>query len=113
MCKGRRESDEEKIEQHKIAPILSCELCKSVASIYCQADDAYLCRKCDKLVHAANFLAQRHIRCILCGYCKRLTQRYLIGISSEVSLIHGRIRRLSSDDENSCARIVKEPFLFL
>lgn len=43
-----------------------CELCDAEASLYCQADDAFLCPKCDKKVHAANFLAQRHIRCLLC-----------------------------------------------
>ncbi|KAJ8527842.1 hypothetical protein K7X08_015293 [Anisodus acutangulus] len=123
MCRGRREGiEEEKSKQLNIASIYSCELCKSEATIYCQADDAFLCRKCDKLVHGANFLAQRHIRCILCGVCKRLTQRYLIGVSSEVilpivvSFTHRSIRSLSSDeysDEENCSRIVNEPFLFL
>ncbi|KAK5837018.1 hypothetical protein PVK06_012826 [Gossypium arboreum] len=42
--------------------LVKCELCNSRATLYCQADDAYLCRKCDKWVHDANFLAQRHIR---------------------------------------------------
>ncbi|CAK7355399.1 unnamed protein product, partial [Dovyalis caffra] len=63
-----------------------CELCGSRASLYCQADDAFLCRKCDKWVHGANFLAQRHIRCMLCNACQNLTQRYLIGASTQVLL---------------------------
>ncbi|XP_059450820.1 B-box domain protein 30-like [Corylus avellana] len=63
-----------------------CELCGSRASLYCQADDAFLCRKCDKWVHGANFLARRHIRCFLCNSCQNLTQRYLIGASLEVVL---------------------------
>ncbi|MBA0731206.1 hypothetical protein Golax_000076, partial [Gossypium laxum] len=63
--------------------LVKCELCNSRATLYCQADDAYLCRKCDKWVHDANFLAQRHIRCFLCNTCQNLTQRYLIGASHE------------------------------
>lgn len=63
-----------------------CELCGLQASLYCQADDAYLCRKCDKRVHGANFLALRHIRCFLCNTCQNLTRRYLIGASVEVVL---------------------------
>nr|ACU15362.1 unknown [Glycine max] len=63
-----------------------CELCGLQASLYCQADDAYLCRKCDKRVHEANFLALRHIRCFLCNTCQNLTRRYLIGASIEVVL---------------------------
>ncbi|MCD7469178.1 hypothetical protein HAX54_008028 [Datura stramonium] len=120
MCRGRREN-EEKTEQANIATVSSCELCKSEAFVYCQADDAFLCRKCDKLVHGANFLAQRHIRCILCGFCRRLTQKYLIGVSSEVILLPRW--NLDDDDDNNnnnnnsgdedCERIVKEPFLFL
>ncbi|RDX61830.1 B-box domain protein 30, partial [Mucuna pruriens] len=63
-----------------------CELCGLQASLYCQADEAYLCRKCDKRVHEANFLALRHIRCFLCNTCQNLTRRYLIGASLEVVL---------------------------
>ncbi|XWS54302.1 hypothetical protein CRYUN_Cryun10bG0078800 [Craigia yunnanensis] len=66
--------------------LVNCELCNSRASLYCQADDAYLCRKCDKWVHEANFLALRHIRCFLCNTCQNLTQRYIIGASHEVLL---------------------------
>ncbi|XP_023512381.1 B-box domain protein 31-like [Cucurbita pepo subsp. pepo] len=66
--------------------VLMCELCDSRASLYCQADDAYLCRKCDKWVHGANFLALRHIRCILCNVCQKLTHKYLMGTSTQVLL---------------------------
>ncbi|KAF6162999.1 hypothetical protein GIB67_021148 [Kingdonia uniflora] len=57
----------------------SCELCSSRASLYCEADDAFLCRRCDRIVHGANFLALRHIRCFLCGTCQNLTRKYLTG----------------------------------
>ncbi|KAK4727420.1 hypothetical protein R3W88_032337 [Solanum pinnatisectum] len=108
MCNGRREIEEEKIDQDNI---IVCELCKSEAYVYCEADNAFLCRKCDKLVHTANFLAQRHIRRILCGICKRLTKRYLIGVSYEVILL--KVVRWNNLDEENCSRKVKEPFLFL
>ena len=65
---------------------ISCELCGFQASLYCQADDAYLCRKCDNLVHKANFLALRHVRCFLCNTCQNLTRRCLNGASLEVIL---------------------------
>lgn len=32
------------------------------AQVYCQADDAILCRPCDSRIHSANKLASRHIR---------------------------------------------------
>ena len=32
------------------------------AEVYCQADDAILCRPCDTRIHSANKLASRHIR---------------------------------------------------
>lgn len=66
---------------------ISCELCGLQASLYCQADNAYLCRKCDNLVHKANFLALRHVRCFLCNTCQNLTRRCLIGASLEVILL--------------------------
>ncbi|XVF23208.1 hypothetical protein REPUB_Repub13aG0017200 [Reevesia pubescens] len=47
-----------------------CELCKEEAFVYCLADAAFLCRKCDNKVHQANFLVARHLRHILCTRCK-------------------------------------------
>lgn len=122
MCRGRGE------DQSPRSPSLSntkkedngsiiCELCSSKASLYCQADDAFLCGKCDSWVHGANFLAQRHIRCLLCSTCRRLTQRYLIGTSARVmlpavvSLKESRQRDTNLDATNS--KSVKQPFLFL
>ncbi|KAI3465644.1 hypothetical protein Pfo_022307 [Paulownia fortunei] len=82
MCSGR----EEEQERQGLCPkarkrVISCELCSLEASLYCAADDAFLCRKCDRFVHAANFLAQRHIRCLLCSSCCSCTRRFLIGTS--------------------------------
>ncbi|KAI8010453.1 B-box domain protein 31 [Camellia lanceoleosa] len=70
---------------HGIIEQLDCELCGSRASLYCQADDAFLCRRCDKRVHGANFLAFRHIRCLLCDTCQNLTERYVVR-NSEMAL---------------------------
>ena len=96
---------------------VSCELCDSKASLYCQADDAFLCRKCDKRVHGANFLALRHIRCFLCNTCQNLTQRYLIGASAEVVLptivSWSERSQCNSNTEKMCSRKLKMPFLFL
>ncbi|MBA0682787.1 hypothetical protein Goari_024480, partial [Gossypium aridum] len=89
MCKGLEQGGNRSsscLKQGFSSGLVNCELCNSRASLYCQADDAYLCRKCDKWVHQANFLALRHIRCFLCSTCQSLTQRYLIGASHEVML---------------------------
>ncbi|KAG8475367.1 hypothetical protein CXB51_032192 [Gossypium anomalum] len=98
--------------------LVKCELCKSRAFLYCQADDAYLCRKCDKRVHGANFLALRHIRCFLCNTCQNLTQRCLIGASHEVLLPtmvswSAERRQCNSDTETESSTTIKTPFLFL
>ncbi|GAB4859474.1 B-Box-type zinc finger [Ancistrocladus abbreviatus] len=126
MCQGRRQGSQESPASARPssssmdAP--SCELCGSKATIYCQADDAYLCRKCDHWVHGANFLANRHIRCLLCNTCQKFTQRYLLGSSAEVMLpsILGwkRSRQYDpsssfDDSQNECSRSLKMPFLFL
>ncbi|KAG2717095.1 hypothetical protein I3760_03G156900 [Carya illinoinensis] len=100
------------------ATTVPCELCGSRASLYCQADDAFLCRKCDKCVHGANFLALRHIRCFLCNTCQNLTQRYLLGASFEVVLPTIVSLSEGSDHCNSaigkqCSRKLKMPFLLL
>lgn len=105
MCKGVRE------EQHHFGPLRNrrfyltredvvvshvhtrgtsvqyCEICGLKASLYCQADNAYLCRRCDKGVHKANFLAFRHIRSFLCNTCHNPTRRYLIGATVEISVM--------------------------
>ena len=94
MCKGTQLPKEynffpqhkESISPHKTRDSKFCELCGLKASLYCQADDAYLCRKCDKKVHEANFLSLRHIRCFLCNTCQNFTRRYLIGTSIEMLL---------------------------
>ncbi|PIN18333.1 hypothetical protein CDL12_08993 [Handroanthus impetiginosus] len=67
---------------------IPCELCSSEASLYCLADNAFLCEKCDTFVHGANFLSQRHIRC---STCRSFTQRCLVGTSpnSLELIMHG------------------------
>ncbi|XP_039036013.1 zinc finger protein CONSTANS-LIKE 1-like [Hibiscus syriacus] len=51
----------------------SCELCKLAATTYCESDQASLCWGCDALVHGANFLVARHVRCLLCHGCQSPT----------------------------------------
>ncbi|GMN58096.1 hypothetical protein TIFTF001_027200 [Ficus carica] len=98
--------------------VISCELCSSRATLYCQADDAYLCRKCDQWVHGANFLARRHVRCFLCNTCQKLTQRYLIGVSTEVvlpTLVSNSSERSQCQtfETTNCSTKLKWPFLLL
>lgn len=127
MCKGVEDANHGGCRQFTAAekgvpvedPVM-CELCNSRAQLYCQADDAYLCRKCDKWVHGANFLAHRHIRCILCNVCQNLTQKYLMGTSTELLL--PTIVTCSQPDNHCnngsnlnecCSVMLKTPFLFL
>ncbi|KAJ4729990.1 Zinc finger, B-box, partial [Melia azedarach] len=61
MCRGTEGANQPAFCLNKnTSGFVSCELCGSRASLYCQADEAFLCRKCDKWVHEANFLALRH-----------------------------------------------------
>nr|QFU85213.1 Orphans2 [Diospyros kaki] len=50
-----------------------CELCRSVARMYCESDQASLCWDCDAKVHSANFLVARHSRTLLCHVCQSPT----------------------------------------
>ncbi|KAL6990920.1 hypothetical protein U1Q18_009042 [Sarracenia purpurea var. burkii] len=51
----------------------TCELCNSVARMYCGSDRAILCWDCDVKVHAANFLVSKHSRTLLCHACQSPT----------------------------------------
>ncbi|CAN0896970.1 B-box domain protein 31 [Linum grandiflorum] len=84
-----------------------CELCEEKARLYCEADDAYLCQKCDRYVHGANFLALRHVRCFLCSTCHGFTRRFLVGASMEV-VLPGTMK-----DEEQGEEPAELPFLFL
>ncbi|CAN4097461.1 unnamed protein product [Withania somnifera] len=47
-----------------------CEFCGEQRSIvYCRSDAACLCLSCDRNVHSANALSQRHSRTLLCERC--------------------------------------------
>ncbi|XP_041009328.1 B-box domain protein 30-like [Juglans microcarpa x Juglans regia] len=128
MCQGQEEGKfgglcrlpipgEAALRGASTGSIMSCELCGARASLYCQADDAFLCRNCDKWVHGANFLALRHIRCFLCNTCQKLTQRYLLGASVEVVLpsIRSWMERshCNSGIEKECSGKLKRPVLWL
>ncbi|GLT25903.1 hypothetical protein SLA2020_010030 [Shorea laevis] len=127
MCRGFPEGNrgissclKQATSSSLLPPLARCELCNSRASLYCQADNAFLCGKCDRWIHQANFLALRHIRCFLCNSCQNLTQRYLIGASTEVVLptivsltSESRGRRCDSDVERECSTKLKTPFLSL
>nr|AKA58775.1 B-box-type zinc-finger protein [Petunia x hybrida] len=47
-----------------------CEFCGEQRSmVYCRSDAACLCLSCDRNVHSANALSQRHSRTLLCERC--------------------------------------------
>ncbi|XWS19505.1 hypothetical protein CRYUN_Cryun31cG0021800 [Craigia yunnanensis] len=50
-----------------------CELCNSLAKVYCESDQAILCWDCDSRVHGANFLVAKHLRTLLCHLCQSPT----------------------------------------
>ncbi|KAE8702403.1 hypothetical protein F3Y22_tig00110483pilonHSYRG00454 [Hibiscus syriacus] len=123
MCKGLHQGktsgsclkDSVSPDANNVSSSVNCELCDSRAILYCQADDAYLCRKCDKWVHQANFLAFRHIRCFLCDTCRNLTNRYLIGASRGVMLptTVSLSERRHCDFDMETNHSTKTPFIFL
>lgn len=48
----------------------ACDFCgEGRATVYCRADSARLCLSCDRQVHNANALSQRHLRTLLCDGC--------------------------------------------
>lgn len=125
MCRGTEEERSrggfQRSEIHKedvsTHDTVACALCGSPASLHCPADDAFLCRKCDRWVHGANFLAQRHIRCFLCNSCQGLTHRHLIATSTEVILplivSRGEKRQCDMNVQAECSTTPEMPFLFL
>ncbi|KAJ0582754.1 putative transcription factor C2C2-CO-like family [Helianthus annuus] len=47
-----------------------CDHCGEARSmVYCRSDAAYLCLSCDRIVHSANALSQRHSRTLVCDRC--------------------------------------------
>ncbi|KAM0070816.1 putative transcription factor interactor and regulator Znf-B family [Helianthus debilis subsp. tardiflorus] len=50
-----------------------CELCRHIARMCCQSDNAILCYDCDQNVHSANFLVAKHSRTLLCHKCQSPT----------------------------------------
>ncbi|KAK8575290.1 hypothetical protein V6N13_033473 [Hibiscus sabdariffa] len=50
-----------------------CELCDSLAKVYCESDEAILCWDCDSMVHGAKFLVAKHLRTLLCHLCQSPT----------------------------------------
>lgn len=59
--------------QISVIAMKKCELCSSIARVYCESDQASLCWDCDARVHTANFLVAKHSRILLCNSCQSLT----------------------------------------
>ncbi|KFK39505.1 hypothetical protein AALP_AA3G252500 [Arabis alpina] len=90
-----------------------CELCGCDASVFCEADSAFLCRKCDRWVHGANFLAWRHVRRVLCTACQKLTRRCVVGEDFHVVLPAATVEENSTIENEEDSRNHKVPFVFL
>ncbi|EYU27878.1 hypothetical protein ABFS82_13G116000 [Erythranthe guttata] len=93
-----------------------CELCKKVARMYCESDQASLCWDCDSRVHTANFLVGKHTRTLLCHSCQSPTpwtgsgpklgptvsvcNACVNGRDSNVGRDSGPVNRNTEDDED-------------
>ncbi|KAL8467850.1 hypothetical protein ACS0TY_031190 [Phlomoides rotata] len=81
-----------------------CELCKKVARMYCDSDQASLCWDCDYRVHTANFIVSKHTRTLLCRTCQSLTPWTGSGskLGPTISLCNACLNRRNhrSDDED-------------
>ncbi|CAL9225465.1 unnamed protein product [Arabidopsis halleri] len=117
MCKGVEKKEERRSDdggcqrlctEGPRAPV-RCELCGENATVYCEADAASLCRKCDRWVHSANFLARRHLRRVICTTCQKLTRQCLVGDNFNVVL--PEIRTMARVEEDGSDH--KVPFVFL
>lgn len=45
-----------------------CAICAQLATIFCEADEAFLCVICDIQIHGMNILAQRYVRKSILGF---------------------------------------------
>ncbi|KAJ9550408.1 hypothetical protein OSB04_014453 [Centaurea solstitialis] len=84
-----------------------CELCKSIAMIYCDSDSASLCWSCDAKVHSANFLVARHSRILLCQTCQSPTPWTACGtrIGPTTASICGRCVVEGASDDDTEERV--------
>ncbi|KAL1220616.1 B-box domain protein 30 [Cardamine amara subsp. amara] len=117
MCRGfeeekRRSHDEgcRRICMKSLRAPVSCELCSENAAVYCEADKAFLCGKCDQWVHSANFLARRHVRRVICTACQKLSTLCLVGDSFNVVLPETRTIARREEDSSDHHKV---PFVFL
>lgn len=66
-----------------------CLLCGEIPVVFCEMDDASLCLNCDKIVHGANAIAERHERKVIQG--SRLERRGNLGSASFADLSPGEL----------------------
>ncbi|XP_012091459.1 late secretory pathway protein AVL9 isoform X2 [Jatropha curcas] len=78
-----------------------CELCDSLAKMFCESDQASLCWDCDAKVHGANFLVAKHSRTLLCHLCQSFTPWTAAGpkLSPIVSLCDNCVKDSSCREE--------------
>lgn len=124
MCKGVNKEEHRSVHgvcrsicTRPSVPV-RCELCGGDASVFCEADSAFLCRKCDRWVHGANFLAWRHVRRVLCTACYKLTRRCVVGDNYHVILPAATAVETTGEDittrsEQDSRNNNEVPFVFL
>ncbi|KAL2496891.1 zinc finger protein CONSTANS-LIKE 9-like [Forsythia ovata] len=84
-----------------------CELCKGMARMYCQSDQASLCWDCDTKVHSANFLVARHSRSLLCHACQSPMPWFASGAKLALTFsvcekcVNGTVTTEDEDDDES------------
>lgn len=78
-----------------------CELCNSIARLFCESDQASLCWSCDAKVHSANFLVAKHSRTLLCQSCQALTPWTGSGpkLGPTLSVCESCVRNNHTDDD--------------
>ncbi|XP_039016490.1 zinc finger protein CONSTANS-LIKE 3-like [Hibiscus syriacus] len=78
-----------------------CELCDSLAKMYCESDQAILCWDCDSRVHVSNFLVAKHLRTLLCHLCQSPTSWTGSGpkLAPTVSVCEDCVNRNDSKEE--------------
>lgn len=51
--------------------MVECIVCQLPAIVYCQNDQAFLCKECDNKTHNCNPVAARHLRVKVCELCNK------------------------------------------
>jgi B-box zinc finger len=85
-----------------------CDFCgEQNVMVYCRSDAASLCLSCDRNVHSANALSQRHTRTLLCDQCK--TQPAVVHCTDENSSLCQNCDWAGHGQADGCAEHKRQP----